>query len=265
MPRRRQPRSRLGVLVHSFDGYKRFWQPAAYFAERNLPTDLPAYFASERLPFEAPSWRPITTGTGAFGDRMLRAVKAMRREGFDFVLYLQEDMWVIEPVDADEMAELVAVMDAYRIDALKLAVQWDPPPEVDDLGRHCGPVGEGSAAKFRWFGAHPYVFSHHPTVFRVDFLLEALYVSSLFRRVRPIQQEQFCSAYLKNRTVALSGDGGRYRIAMFADEPVIRYVHASTMGRLTEEAHLLLRDRGLESLYDESLEGEVFPDRRSAM
>ena len=144
---------------------------------------------------------------------MLRAVRAMKREGFDFVLYLQEDMWVIEPVDADEMAELVEVMDAFRIDALKLAVQWDPPPEVDDLGRHCGPVGEGAASKFRWVGSHPYVFSHHTTVFRVDFLLEALYVSKLFRRVRPIQQEQFCSAYLKNRTVARSGDGGRYRMA----------------------------------------------------
>ncbi len=52
---------------------------------------------------------------------------------------------------------------------------------------------------------------------------------------------------------------------MFANEPVIRYVHTSTMGRLAEEACLLLRDRGLESLYAESLEGEVFPDQRSAM
>ena len=197
---------------------------------------------------------------------MLKAVRDVQRRGFKYVLYLQEDMWITEPLTGAVLEQFVDLMDYHRIDALKLADLADPPPEMDELGRVCRRLGEqGLASRVRWFGAHPYVFSHHTTIFRVEFLMEALYVAVLFRRVSPLQQEQFCSAYLKVRSVAADGDGGRYRVATFADEPLVSYVHASGRGELTPEAESVLEELGLQDLYDSGLQGEVFPWRRSEM
>lgn len=258
--------SRMAALVHSFDGYKRFWKPAAHFTVANLPHDVPTYFASESQPVSSEGVTPILTGPGSFGDRMRRAVREVEELGHRYVLYLQEDMWLSEPLASHDLGEILGLMDTHLIDALKLADLAEPPAEIDELGRRCARLGEeGIARKVRWFGAHNYIFSHHTTIFRSAFLREVLLAASLFRRVRPLQQEQFCSAYLKPRSVADDGDGGRYRVATFAAEPLVNYVHASEMGTLTDEAGDLLEEHGLGDLYDPDLPGEYYPKRRRAI
>ena len=253
----------MAVLIHSFDGYKRFWGPVLHLSAASLPPELPVFFASEREPATGNGATSILTGKGAFGDRMRKAVDHLRGLGYEYVLYLQEDMWISEEIDSRRFREFIDLMETHKLDALKLADLAAPPPEIDELGRRCSRLGrDGLAAEVRWFGSHDYVFSHHTTIFRSSFLAEVLTVASLFRRVKPLQQEQFCSAYLKRRSVASDRSGGRYRIAGFADEPLLRYIHASTRGRLTDAARTLLEERGLAHLYAPDLPGEFYPDRR---
>lgn len=256
----------LAVVVHSFDGYKRFWRPVLHFTSVNLPHDRPVFVASEEQSMNGDRTIPILTGPGAFGDRMRRAIKRIEQLGFRYVLYLQEDMWISEPVGEVEMEQMLDLMVSHDLDALKLADIVDPPPEFDEMGRVCARLESGGlGARVRWFGAHDYVFSHHTTIFKTSFLMEVLTAASLFRRVRPLQQEQFCSAYLKWRTVASEGDGGRYRVASFAEDRLVQYIHASEMGRLTDEAAHFLEVRGLSHLYDPEIPGEYFPEQRSRL
>ncbi len=251
---------RLAVLVHSFDGYKRFWRPASYFTEANLPPAYPLFFASEHVPFDEGRFNPVTTGAGSFVSRMSRAVKAVEGKGYKYVLYLQEDMWITEPVDAELLAGLVSLMEDSRLDCLKLGTQPFP-GEHEDIRRTSGRVGRSQlGSTFRWFGSHRFAFSHHTSIFRCRFLIEMSYAAWLFGRRRPLQQERFCSGYLKDRTVANDGDGKRYRIGVFGDEPLVRYVHASVSGKLTEEARSVLTEYGIADHYDPTLEGEVFPE-----
>ena len=252
---------RLAVLVHSFGGYKRYWRPVSYFTDANLPSGVPFFFASELQPFDEGRFDSVTTGPGSFGSRLAKAVKAVERKGYKYVLYLQEDMWVTEPVDAGLLAGLVDLMEENRIDCLKLGRQPFP-EDHDDIRRTSGPVGESElGSAFRWFGSHRFAFSHHTSIFRGRFLIEMSYAAGLFGRRRPLQQERFCSGYLNDRVVVVEGDGKRYRIGVFADQPMIDYVHASAEGELTSQAETLLAKLGLEELYDPTLEGEVFPHR----
>ena len=254
----------LAVLVHSFDGYKRFWKPAAYFIDAGLPKAIPRYFASEVEPFRDDGFEPILTGVGSFGDRMNRLATSLIDRRIRYVLYLQEDMWLSDPVSISELDLALDLMRAFDLDSLKLAHQFNAPPRVDVLGRECSWLGDqGLASRVHWYGCQDYVFSHHTTIFRTSFLKEVATAASLFRRVKPLQQEQFCSAYLKRRTVATDGDGARYRIATFSDEPLLSYVHASEKGQITAEASAMLEERGLVHLYDPDLPGEVFPWNRS--
>ena len=204
--------------------------------------------------------RSGASDAGSFVSRLLRAVKAVEGKGYKYVLYLQEDMWLTEPVDAELLAGLVSLMEDSRLDCLKLGTQPFP-EDHEDIRRTSGPVSRSQlGSTFRWFGSHRFTFSHHTSIFRCRFLIEMSYAARLFGRRRPLQQERFCSGYLKDRTVANEGDGKRYRIGVFADEPLVRYVHASESGKLTEEARSILTGHGIADHYDPTLEGEVFPE-----
>ena len=50
-----------------------------------------------------------------------------------------------------------------------------------------------------------------------------------------------------------------YRIAVWAEEPRIEYLHAGSHGQLVDEAVALLRNEKISDLYDPKLPGEYFP------
>ncbi len=261
--RTRPPDDRsLAVLIHSFDGYKRFWKPVVRFTTENLPFGVPLFFASEETPMTQGPVTPLLTGSGRFGDRMKRAVRHVQKSGFKYVLYLQEDMWIDTPISRSELDNYLELMERHELDALKLADLADAPDATDELERTCTILGDRPVeSAVRWFGCRPYAFSHHTTIFRTSFLYEMAAAASLFRRVKPLQQEQFCSEYIKWRTSS-NGSDGRYRIATFSGDPLISYVHASEMGMLTEEAVVLLAEKGISNLWEPDQPGEFFPERR---
>jgi len=258
----------LAILIHSFDGYKRFWGPAAWFAQQNLNCGYPIYFATEEKPFALDPFRVLLTGRGSFLARLKRAVLRLKKEGFRYLLYLQEDMWISEPQSREKLADLVNLMTEHRLDSLKLGKHafW---PWVAD-GPEIAAIRETREAlhserwpgEFTWFGSHDYALSHHPTIFDIDFLLETIQVALACGKVKAIDHESWVSDYLRNEVVACADDRKKYRIAVWRNRPIIPYAHACMAGKLSEEGLGLLRENGIEHLYDPEVEGDVFPISR---
>ncbi len=258
----------LAILIHSFDGYKRFWGPAAWFAQQNLNCGYPIYFATEEKPFALEPFRVLLTGRGSFLARLRRSVVRLKKEGFRHVFYLQEDMWISEPQSRQKIAALVKLMTEHRLDSLKLGKHalW---PWVAG-GAEIAAIRETSEAllsedwpgEFMWFGSHGYALSHHLTLFDIDFLLETIQVARLCGKVKAIEHENWASDYLRKEIVSHSGDRKKYRIAVWRNCPIIPYAHACLVGKLSEEGRRLLRGKGIEHLYDPEVEGDVFPASR---
>ena len=257
------PTDRLAIAVHSFDGYRRFWGPAAYYNGKNLPDEIPRFFVSEEIPESDSGFDPLLTGKGDFVTRLLFAARAIQRLGFRFLLYLQEDQWLTHPLSHREILELVEVMQKHRLEILKLGEETFWPSEFDSIASTTDVLEEiGPASRFRWFGKHYYGMAHHISIFDLSFLIESLRTARLFREVRPVRHEIFCSTYLRPRMKATNHDNRRHRIAVWDSEPTCQYVHASHCGNLTEEAETLLARDGLLELYRPDLPGEIFPTSR---
>lgn len=251
------------IAVHSFDGYRRFWEPVALFATEHLPATGDFFFGSENIPYDTGPFNAITTGQGSFVSRLLELSRQLEERGYKYVLYLQEDMWITDDVSVETLDSCVTVMEAYQLDILKLGLESFWSTDIDLIRRTCGPLGEdGFASNLLWFGPNQYAMGHHVSMFRTRFLIETLEFSKLVGVTTPIDHELTTTRVLNRKTKSHTADDGVFRIAVWKNAPVIDYVHASSLGRLTAPAREMLERRNALHLYREDLPGEVFPDRR---
>ena len=258
-----RPRSRAGdgrvvALVHSFDGYKRFWKPVAFFTERALAsTGVTTLYASEQVGMIDDPERCILTGGGDFVTRFERALDSVQAE---YVLYLQKDIWITDELSAAQLDGYVELMQRHRLDCLKLgwASLW--PDDHPAIVASTDPLPGDEA--FGWFGAHDYSMGHHCSIFRTDFLAATLRHARLFRVADPLRQEQFTSRLLNADSKARNADDKGLRLAVWRDAPPVAYEHACAWGRITPEGQAALESFGITELYDESIPGDVFPKAR---
>jgi hypothetical protein len=251
------------VVIHTWDGYRRFWGPALHYGRLNLPEGIPRFFVSEEKAVDEQGFRPLLTGTGSFVDRLLTAARELEEMQFRYLFYLQEDHWLTRPLPASLLNELVDVMESEQLMTLKLGRASFWPTDIDKIRRECGLLGtEGWPGKFRWFGPHYYGMSHHVCLFRLSFLIESLEVAALCEQTRPLQHEILVSEHLMPRMKQFSEDDKPYRIAVWDEAPVVEYVHAGNLGNLTPEAVSLLEKDEVAELYRPDLPGEVFPSSR---
>ncbi|MEM8955551.1 MAG: hypothetical protein AAGD22_15460 [Verrucomicrobiota bacterium] len=251
------------VLLHSWDGYQRFWGPALYYGALNLPVGVPRFFVSEAYPVDSNGFAPLLTGTGSFAARLLRASEELEGRGFRYVFYLQEDHWLIQHFAASTLEELVDFMESERLVTIKLgraSFWWS---DIEKIRKECGWVGEsGWGSRLRWFGPHWYGMAHHVCLFQLRFLIETLQVAIHFQQERPLQHEIITSDYMRSRMKQFSEDDKSIRVAVWDEEPVVEYVHAGDCGNLTDEGALRLKADGIDHLYAPQIAGEVFPEAR---
>lgn len=248
------------VLIHSFDGYKRFWPPALYFAQRALPASLPLLCASEKQPMPVPPATSILTGSGSFVWRLIVALHRLRRS-FSYLLYLQEDMWLSTEIPASRFAFWVQLMDRERLHCLKLSRESFLADDAAVIAEQ-PPIGSGSLQNFTWFGCHDFLMSHHGSLFQVDYLLKTLVFAFLLGARKPKEHEILISRALQDLAFTPDRPLRLLRIASWRLQPVLAYVHASDGGDLTQEARALLVSHSCCPGVDESLPGEVFPARQ---
>lgn len=212
------------VLVHSFDGYRRYWEGWLYFWHKYSESSLPwtVYFATESRSPHATQLREVQhlpTGVGKWGYRLRRALESIPGE---YVLYMQEDMWLTDALRSEYL--LQALAHASKHDLLHLKLQPFCHHEVGlptDYNRS------------EW-----YVASHQPALWQKSFLL-----STLHDNYSPFQHET-----LLNR--ALHTPSERIAASLCACYPEVSfqtfpYEDVSRQGQLREIGVSMLRREGL--------------------
>lgn len=262
LPRRLRNSTSCCALLHSFDGYKRFWPAALFFSDRALPSGLPLICASERKPMGRILTRSLLTGSGSFVWRLLRALLRLRRT-YRFVLYLQEDMWLPQPVSPSALQSWLQLMDRHQLHLLKLSAE-SMPGDVPALLADQPSLHHNGSQRITWYGCHEFALSHHASLFDCDFLLKTLLFAWLMGARRPKEHEIFVSKALRPLLTSWEHPKRPVRIAAWQQQPLIMVVHASDGGELTPPAVALLQEHPHAPAVDETLPGEVFPARQSS-
>lgn len=253
---------KCAVLIHSFDGYKRFHAPCIHLYHKHAGVTDDVWFATERItPGDLKGMRPLHTGEGTFVERLIVALEALQDE-YTHVFYLQEDMWLDGPLDWKVIQDLAGEMARTGTHALKLgAGSLDSNDRASISRNEAIPMAEG-LPEFLHYGSHGFPVSHHTCLFDLKFLKRTLTVARWAGCQRPIQHELFCTEWLAGAVRGRSSDDKPLQIGVWKDSPVVDYVHACDVGRITIEARRQLEQEGIPELYDESLPGEVFPATR---
>jgi hypothetical protein len=262
LPRRSGSPTSCCALLHSFDGYKRFWPIALFFSDRALPPGLPVICASERMPMDPLGYRCLLTGSGSFVWRLLRALHRLRRS-YRFVLYLQEDMWLPQPIPPSSLEAWLALMDRHQLQVLKLSAEAMP-GEVPALLADQPSFEHSGSLRATWYGNQDFALSHHASLFDCDFLLRTLLFALVMGARQPKEHEIYVSRALRPLLASWDHPDRPVRIAGWQQQPLIEVVHASDGGELTPAAVALLQAHPDAPGVDETLPGEVFPARQSS-
>ncbi len=251
-----------GVFVHSFDGYKRFWRPCLHYIKKHLQIKQPIFLVTEReqMSENFDNFVSLQTGHGSWAKRLIKGLQMLPKE-IEYILYLQEDMWLSNDLSEDTFERIIKMMVEKKLVCVKLGLgSYDP-----DTFSNQKNLSEFDLRKidenFQYFGENNWSMSHHTSIFRVDYLLMSLKIAQLFKRDSPFNHESFTCRTLKGKVKAMESDKKIFPIAIFSKSPVIDYIHASRAGELTQEAKSKLLKDELTHLYKENLPGEYFPSR----
>ncbi len=153
----REERPSCSVLMHSFDGYRRYWAPWIYFFKLHYGGRWPVLVATESIKPDLPeSMEWVSCRKGAWSDRLLEALDSVKT---DYVLYIQEDMWLTGKVPANYLDSCLTLAKKKDLNLLKL--------QANGHHRAWGSIdGEGYPS---W-----YVLSHQPGIWKVSYLRETL-------------------------------------------------------------------------------------------
>ena len=124
-------RNKVSLLVHTFDGYQHFWPGMLYTLDFYWNFDsVPVYFATEEMDRSSlkidckgidyqidPRINFITAGKGEFSDRFIKAIREIDSE---WIIYIQEDMWLKRELSIDLINELIECAESENADSIKI-------------------------------------------------------------------------------------------------------------------------------------------------
>lgn len=210
-------------LVHSFDGYKRYWEPwIHFFFKFHREPVWPVYFASETILVVDQRVSPILTGKGEWGARLIQALEKIPE---DYIFYFQEDIWLTDTLTQDYLDAAVQTIHENNLNYLKL--QADCRFTVGLLDR---------IQDRRW-----YIISHHPGLWRKSYLL-----STLQAHMTPFQHEITLNTYLHQHHT----EADQCKCNLDFDTRVFPYIDASKRGKLCQEGLRMIQADGLQLLIE---------------
>ena len=120
----------MAVLIHTFDGYSRYWKPLLYFTNKYLNIDYDIYIGVENMdipPEILGKVNILKSGKGTFVDRLQSHLDKLEKKGYKYIYLMQEDHWYTKPtsfgVKHNEIfKEGLKLMKNDNIDCLKLHV-----------------------------------------------------------------------------------------------------------------------------------------------
>ena len=89
----------VALLVHACDRYEILYKGFEIFFHRYWDHRITTsnYFATEEKDTEPEGFIALKSGKGEWSDRLIKLLKDQIVE--DYVIYMQEDMWLSKPVD----------------------------------------------------------------------------------------------------------------------------------------------------------------------
>jgi len=158
----------IALIVHTCDRYRLLYPGFAYFFKKNWPygdVDISYYFLTEVEEYQSSLFKNIKTGKGEWSDRLLNGLKQIPEE---YVIYMQEDMWLNKPVSADTINKIIEYSLAKKSDLFKLS---------SNHVYHTKPTGEsinGLSIGLLDNDASEYLMSHQVSIWKKSFLVEQL-------------------------------------------------------------------------------------------
>jgi inositol phosphorylceramide mannosyltransferase catalytic subunit len=118
----------MAVLIHTFDGYSRYWKPLLYFINKYLNIDYDIYIGVENKDISIyilGKVKILKSGTGSFVDRLQVHTKNLENMGYKYIYIMQEDHWYLNNKsfginNREIFNEAIKFMDKDNIDCLKL-------------------------------------------------------------------------------------------------------------------------------------------------
>lgn len=153
--------SDVAVVIHSFDGYVRYWDGMLYHWHKHTqhlgpyPTVI---FATETLLPDhiPPGVTVLRTGPGTWAQRLRHVLSQLSHP---YVLYLQEDAWLTAPLRTAYMRRMAHLMKTQNLRSLKLQAHCQHQPE------HRNDFQDPL-----W-----YTVTHQPSLWQTEFLRATLY------------------------------------------------------------------------------------------
>ncbi|EHQ26627.1 hypothetical protein [Mucilaginibacter paludis] len=158
----------VALIVHTCDRYQLLYPGFAYFFEKNWPYQdvaISYYFLTEEIDYPSDIFTNIKTGKGEWSDRLLKGLKQIPE---DYVIYLQEDMWLNKPVDADTVLKAIEFALSKQANLLKLSsnsVNQTTPEGAYINGLSVGILDNAKSE---------YLMSHQVSMWKKSFLMEQL-------------------------------------------------------------------------------------------
>jgi len=111
---------KVALLVHSCDRYEFLFEGFYYFFSKNWDYNIPCnyYFATEEKNAVFPGFTNIKSGKGEWSNRLIHLLKEKIKE--DYILYIQEDMWLNKKVNAIFFKELFELAFENNWEQIKL-------------------------------------------------------------------------------------------------------------------------------------------------
>lgn len=158
----------VALIVHTCDRYQLLYPGFAYFFKKNWPyrdIAISYYFLTEEIDYPSDIFTNIKTGKGEWSDRLLKGLKQIPE---DYVIYLQEDMWLIKPVDADTVLKAIDFALNKHANLLKLSsnsVNQTTPEGTYINGLSVGILDNAKSE---------YLMSHQVSMWKKSLLMEQL-------------------------------------------------------------------------------------------
>jgi hypothetical protein len=163
-----EPHHNIALLVHTCDRYEFLYPGFDIFFSRNWDFKIPCsyYFATEVKDATISGFKNIKSGQGEWADRLTTLLNSLEEE---YILYLQEDMWLSKPVNSDFFKQLFDYAKQHDCKQIKLHSASVYKTLVTDQ------FMEGFNIATIDNKASDFLMSHQVTLWKKDFLLAQLY------------------------------------------------------------------------------------------
>jgi hypothetical protein len=118
----------MAILIHTFDGYSRYWDALLYFTNKYLDTDYDIYIGVENLDIPKETLgkvKLLKSGKGSFVKRLNSHLEILEKKGYKYIYLMQEDHWYTHKSTVggsynNIFKKSLELMEKDNIDCLKL-------------------------------------------------------------------------------------------------------------------------------------------------